>query len=673
MKFSWLSFIVGFNCIVTCVSAVFHFQWFFQTQLKYFIPYLFFRQHGDHPSQVSGESDYYDYIEAQIEYEEDEGEPESLGTRYAVTPPQPRILKREKERQASASRGSHVKLSHKEYKETVGRRKSQPRSVLNVIKDGHLGDPTLCRLSGFDSDDNIDTESFREKREKRKRDTRESKKQTRSRDHDRFLKRMSDDFSGLDVGSMAQVPVNLESSGRFSHLMAKPVLALNTDNRLRRQCTEPAECPADRKDFCKTFGMLINLGTLAKREKEKKLASTKRQMSSELEQWKSQLMDFMWIELNAYLHGCSLEEEQTILRERREEVEKVLEDITNFQFRQQVPSGSFSDSAFCLDCGTAMGEDGTGCDSAASVSCVSRGECGGQTSVEGSGVVASGRTSDNTLNVQLQGDVSASFYDIVLTAVMVQLQQEALVQVQQLVDRLDACERLYPTMKQMASDFPLYGESDFTRRVKCLNLWLNITCDLCHKLKLFGRIIGAEQHGIEWPVINFDFPFPRHNDCDQTHRVSVPNIMEGCDDYDTDNVEEEQLDEEEEREDNAAVEADGRGVQQRFLSPSKQVKFTFGSDSAASSRDTSPSQRGTTSAVEPTSPVGSSTPNRNSRSSMGSFVTTLSRASSDISLDGVSHTQTPALIFFQLHLYVFPCLCCCSVNKFFHTCLRPSY
>ncbi|XP_076445919.1 uncharacterized protein LOC143283558, partial [Babylonia areolata] len=491
--------------------------------------------YDDHLSPPSGE-DYYDYVEAQIEYEEDDREPESLGSRYGVTPPLPRVSKREKERQASATRGSYMKRSSRENKDYNSRRKSQPRSVLNVIKDAHQGDPTLCKLSGFDSDDNIDPETLREKREKRKKDSRELKKQTKSRELDRSMKRMSDDFTGLDVGSMTQVP--LESSGRFSHLMAKPVMAISADSHTRRQWTEPPDCPADRKQFSQTFGLLIKLGTQAKMDKERKLASySKRQMSSEVEQWKSQQMDYMWIELNAYLHGCSPEDEQKSLTEKRNEVEKVLTDIINFQFHQcklaDVPDECSNSS--CVDRDVyktdAWGK-GVRVSEITSDVCVTPSAVG-RTSPEEENIGAVGSEGGCCLSVNLDEDVSASFHDVVLTASMVELQQEALVEVQKLLDRLDACERLYPTMRQIANDYPAYGDSNFVRRVKCLNLWLNITCDLCHKLKLFGRIIGAEEHRIEWPVIKFDFPFPRHNDSDHMRRPSVPNIMENRDTSDS--------------------------------------------------------------------------------------------------------------------------------------------
>jgi hypothetical protein len=87
------------------------------------------------------------------------------------------------------------------------RKNSQPRAVLNVIKDAHVGDPALCKLSGFDSDDNFEAEGFRDKSAQRvdQMKKRQQKRQTRSREHDRSMKRMCGDFTGLDVGGMAQV------------------------------------------------------------------------------------------------------------------------------------------------------------------------------------------------------------------------------------------------------------------------------------------------------------------------------------------------------------------------------------------------------------------------------------------------------------------------------------
>ncbi|KAK7497186.1 hypothetical protein BaRGS_00011480 [Batillaria attramentaria] len=540
---------------------------------------------------------------------EEDGGPHSLGTQYGYcsSPPHPRLARREKER--GGNRGGHVKRSYKEYKESKRKSHPQPRAVLSVIKDARSGGPTLCGLSGFDSDDNIDIETIREKRDKRRKDNRDSKKSmTRTRDHDRYVKRMSDDFSAMNVDSMAQTQVKLESSGRFSHLLAKSSMARSPESRgARRQWSEPPECPADRSLFSKTFSMLINLGTQAKKEKERKMATTKRQLSSELEEWQAKLMDWMWVELNAKLHCCSPEEEHQALQERRQEVQNVLEEITEFQFRHRSASRSPSENAFKPESDMALLSVGGGADN-------THGACE---------------------DLGLDDDVSASFRDVVLTSDVVLLQEEALEQVQRLLGRLDACERLFPTTKKMGQEFPLYSDPNFTRRVKCLNLWLNITCDLFYKLQLFGRIIGAEQRGIEWPVTNFDQYYCYGG---LHHHLGVPNIAA----ENTASSESEEADGEGDGEEADAIVVTpagrGRGGDRNFLSPMKQVKFTFGSDSATSSRDTSPTQQRNACVVEPPSPVDSSTPCRNSRSSFASSVTTLSGVSSDLSLEGAGRS-----------------------------------
>lgn len=545
----------------------------------------------------------HDYYSGTEEAEGDVEEITETELSYGTTPPQRRIFRRVKERQGpriSSSKNSGRDFINKEC--AVSRRRNQPKSVFNVIKDAHIGDPTLRRLSGFDSDDNLNIESIREKRDKRKKENRDSKKsQTKARGHDRLVKNMSDNFSALNVSSIAQAPEKLESSGRFAHLLTKPAaLSVSAESReARSQWTEPAECPQDRIDFSKTFSMLINLGTQAKKDKEKKLATTKRQMSTELERWQSQFMDMMWIELNAYLHGSSFENEQTLLQAQRETLGTVLEDIMDFQFRgHSVPPVTYE----CTCC-------------AENERCVD-GSCRNQPHLEDS--------------------VSATFHEVTLTRDTVRLQEEALAQVQHILERLDSCERLYPTSKQLGSDYPLYREPAFTLRVKCLNLWLNITCDLCHKIKLFGRIIGAEQHGIEWPVINFDYPFPSDSSQEMKRRSSsIPfiheNDVEACSSDD----------EVEEGVGQAIPEADTQ-----FLSPLKQVKFSFGSDSARSSRDASPTQRNAA-LPELSPPKECSTPTLNSRSSVGSVSASLSRASSEISIDevGLTNGQLASLVF----------------------------
>ncbi|CAL1534129.1 unnamed protein product [Lymnaea stagnalis] len=168
----------------------------------------------------------------------------------------------------------------------------------------------------------------------------------------------------------------------------------------------------------------------------------------------------------------------------------------------------------------------------------------------------------------------------------------------------------------------------FQRRVKCLNLWLNITCDLCQKLKLFGRIIGAHSRGISWPLINFEFPKPQPLEFHACQRASVPNVMET---EPTDCSDVEEVEEGECSDQTVSItESEGKN----FLTPNrKQVKFQFGDES--NSDQGSPA--GSPGSHDPLNPLNSSTPLK------GSSVLTSATAASYSSVLGVSHASSDGI------------------------------
>ena len=296
------------------------------------------------------------------------------------------------------------------------------------------------------------------------------------------------------------------------------------------------ECSVERRDFCSTFRLLIKLGTDAKVNKERKMSSTQRQLSDELEQWKCHMMDQIWIELNACLNCNTIEDEETRLQLLRADVESVLNDVMNFVFKPSLkchsnncPCDMLDGNHFChyninVNCKACHDLSRTHENDHSELyleefmritclgmfeheydkfNCFHVGSCPNKLSF-------SAVCKDCVANDIL----STSFHNMSTQHKTIKLQQEAVSQVHRLMERLDACEQLFPTTKHLAIAFPLYGTLDFIVKVQCLNLWLNITCSLCHKLKVFGSMIRTDERNIDWPVMELDDPFPCHNDVD---------------------------------------------------------------------------------------------------------------------------------------------------------------
>ncbi|CAG5116904.1 unnamed protein product [Candidula unifasciata] len=551
-------------------------------------------------------SNYVDGTE-EAPYSDDELDSLTLGQVYSITPPNlPRVRKREHEKERQTMKLRHPDRSYKEF--LISKRHNQPKSVANIIKTEYMSDPALCNLTEFDSDDNLDKESIREKREKRRRESRETKKTlSKLRLNDRQEKRLSEDFSAITINdSMDGAHLNgmkLEGSGRFSLLKPKPIAPLTAECRARRQVGEPPVCPRDREEFHSKFSLLINLGTEAKKDKEKMMSSNKRQLSVELEQWRASLIEQLWLELRAYINGISPEEQHHLLKMERQEYEKVIDEINSFCFTDTI-ANEYPNSALGGDSYTRnphLKVDGT------------------------------------SFRELVSRSVSASFSDVNLTDETVCLQEKALFQVQSLLERLDHYESCFSTTEAAKQSNPKFKDPEFQRRVKCLNLWLNITCDLCQKLKLFGRIIGTHSRGIKWPLVNFEFPKPRAREFLASPRASIPNVMEteATDSENEEaNVEEDEEEVEEEEEERSGAETQLQN-NKTYLSPHhKQVKFQCGDDSSdQGSPISSPVPQDSSLPMNSSTPVQTFSQSNSSVTNTGTSVLSLSRASSEVSLD----------------------------------------
>ena len=508
-----------------------------------------------------------------------------------------RLLRREKKFQNRSK-----KSASKELRKSTSMEKLK-KTPINIIKERYSESTAqFGGLAGVDSDADLDKELSREGKEKRKKEREEKQKVlSKSRQNEIFNKRHSDDISSVGGGTAPmdiQTPVvKLEGSGRYLALAggvnrsavstASVPISIPVDRAERRPTSNhKPECPEARLKFYKTFSALINMGSQGKkqkeqREKEKISLLAQRQKSSE-EKW---YMKYIWIGLQAVLNGISVSEQERIVQEKREKVESVLKEILNFkvQFEGSELHSEGCAKPYVIERGKSY-----------SSSCVDS-----ETSVLG---------------------IQETYQSMYLTHDIIEQQQEAVIQVKKILDKLDQCEQLYPTSSAFAQEHPSYIDQAFILRTEALYLWLNITKDLFEKLKILEQVLNIQSvNGGNWPSIDFDRG-PRQRELCQILSQSIPEI-------------------ESEEEDNDENGGNGgepeNDIEMESGTRDKKVSFAVSNDQ--SQTDGARLSHGAKSPINIGSPPDASTPLKSPY-----FNTSLSRASSETSIDEL---QTKASIY----------------------------
>lgn len=153
-------------------------------------------------------------------------------------------------------------------------------------------------------------------------------------------------------------------------------------------------------------------------------------MSREEYLWQNELKDLIWLELQAWHSDRSLSEEDSYLCMARESVATLLQDIMNYKFVRTKLNESAN--IFPSDC--------SGCLSMYCHACLEH-------------------------------------------------QNEALKEVEELLNRLENAEALFPSSKAFGEAYELYNSPEFIVRVKSMCLWYNITKHQRLKLVILGRLL----------------------------------------------------------------------------------------------------------------------------------------------------------------------------------------
>ena len=358
---------------------------------------------------------------------------------------------------------------------------------------------------------------------------------TTSRTYERDLKLSSSDLVSMDTPAVQVQPASLDASGPFMCLNPKlvPQAACDkkqSDSTVQKPVTPP-ECPRDRIMFYKTFSMLINLGNVARKEKENKMGPYTRQLSCEQEVWQNEVNDVIWLELQAWYSGRTLKHQDEHLCAEREKVPVVLDEVMNFKVPLADLTSRWPDAV--------TGEDSSELGDGITVVCKgssdnvievsSEGESNGGEVVYGVGRRSSllpSSASGKGLETCLEGCIWECAQSLAERTV---IQKEALVLVSTLLDKLDTVEHLYPTTKALGKEYPLYDTPEFQQRVDTLYLWMNIVKDLGHKLQLMAKVLHVDTiEGLQWPWLESTVCETKNNttvgDSDSESDMSVTHM-----------------------------------------------------------------------------------------------------------------------------------------------------
>ncbi|XP_055550883.1 mitogen-activated protein kinase kinase kinase 4 isoform X1 [Wyeomyia smithii] len=265
-----------------------------------------------------------------------------------------------------------------------------------------------------------------------------------------------------------RMPALIESCNRFMSVKSRPIGCRTSAPPSAfanfRDCPANArtEIPQNRIAFHETFSNLIKLGSIDKDRTNRNVVSTEDRI------WQTKANDLIWLELQAWHADRSVEQQDKILCQARNEIETLLEEIMNFRFQRHL---------------------------ARNVSEVSTADSGFGSETTGSAV--------NGENVRefCFGCLSMYCKDCL------EIQTIALKQVEDLLLRLESKESLFPSSKAMGMAFELYQSEEFVGRVKAMCLWYNMTRQHRMTLLILGKLLARLQgskKSYHWPIMETD-------------------------------------------------------------------------------------------------------------------------------------------------------------------------
>ena len=370
----------------------------------------------------------------------------------------------------------------------------------------------------------------------------------------------SNSFNGA-AGSKVEIPsIMIESSNRYMCL--KYDLSQSYPNArpaIRTVYTDPmsllssgmkldlnSTCPEPRAKFFSTFSKLVEMCVHSKQKENPGVAQMERQTSEENKRWEVELRQALWLEIQAWHAGRTMEEQDEYFVQARKSVDDVLEEIINFRFssasvneREQTLIGNNEEKATqslhlckeqgadycCADTENEVKENGfyplhtenrqlgleTPVEMENTFSMVSKNDGDPENLISDCDICPFGKSygygkeKERTFrkiprNADKQSCCKETFTEI----------QAACEQVISLFDRLQAVEQLYPTLRALGEQNPKYISEKFQVNFATLCVWLNITQDLNHKLQILAKILCIDFNDQETWKDWFDVGLGKH-------------------------------------------------------------------------------------------------------------------------------------------------------------------
>ncbi|XP_064627504.1 mitogen-activated protein kinase kinase kinase 4-like [Lineus longissimus] len=410
--------------------------------------------------------------------------------KYAITPPTlGRALRRAKEKQAV--HGKTRKLSYREYKEQTG------RSRHNYSDPGFAPTELTTELTGFEmgSEEQPGTDAKQQRLPVKSKSFKSFK---RPRKFERDLK--NENLHEVPEGNSSNVlltplgqnvlPAIKVDSNRFMSLSQKYQHPQKPSGTRRKLSTPKQECPEDRIEFYNIFSMLINMGDKAKKEKEKNMS---RQKSRDESCWVSQVMDYLWLELQAWHSGKSLQDMDRDLVAERQKINSVLQQVINFSFEPVSVAGGTGRADKPMEPVNLF--QGAGVSEAVSMAA-------GDGGIDLSAVRKSPVERCDSREGVMDCDYETT--GIFLDRAIIDRQKEAVIKVMYLLNQVDVVEALYPTTKALGKECAMYTCDNFKHNQDTLCLWLNITKDLSHTLNMMAKTLGMQGfEGLDWHLSEY--------------------------------------------------------------------------------------------------------------------------------------------------------------------------
>ncbi|XP_038048070.1 mitogen-activated protein kinase kinase kinase 4-like isoform X1 [Patiria miniata] len=344
---------------------------------------------------------------------------------------------------------------------------------------------------------------------------------TIERNQQREYKHSAITFEGTEVPNVA-VPLNT-----FLDPLPSPVVkvdsniffrSLNTQSESKVSQSPPPSpkrskskkhsigksyCSEDRISFHKIFSEMIRIGS-AKKEgsMDGKNFVGWQENSHHNDTVPMAWNQLLWLELKASQNGLTMLQEDQRLVEAREMISSILQAILIFKFIAS-PSKSRGPTKCTLKRypRTRMLSSTTGLEN------TNQGDTGSDSdrSVQSQDEPLKTCNACSTPFINRRGSVDSIGMCMPLSAALtnyIQSTRQAWKQVTSIMEQLEEARQLYPTLRALQNDYPLYRMVGFSKRIETLCLWLNITSDLNHKLEQAALMLGViDIEGVFWPFI----------------------------------------------------------------------------------------------------------------------------------------------------------------------------